>query len=443
MSRGLPMKKKLGRYFTLITALAILLMVASALFFSTNVLKNQIINDLKAYAHLVNSFDIRQIGNNKKLDLYSDYMRITLIDSNGNVLIESREDVSLMDNHSTRPEVQEALRNGDGWSVRFSNTVGKEAYYYAIKKSDGTILRVSKDTASVHILLYQLIFAAVITGIIIFIIIKLISRYITYKFVKPIEILSQKITKVDEKEVYEEMRPFIRTIKEQHINVLTSSQIRQEFTSNVSHELKTPLTAISGYAELIESGVVNNEDTVHFAAQIRQNSSRLLTLINDIIELSRLDNVDTDFEKEQVDLYQIAQESIDAMSIIAAKNNIVVKLFGEPTFVNANRVLMSELFHNLYSNALRYNKPNGTVTVTVKTLNTKPYLCVEDTGIGIPKECQPRVFERFYRVDKSHSKSTGGTGLGLAIVKHIAALQNARIELESELDIGTKIEIFF
>ena len=270
-----------------------------------------------------------------------------------------------------------------------------------------------------------------------------ISHYLTKKLVEPIEKLATNIMLVDENNVYEEIRPFVNTIKEQHVNIINNAQLRQEFTANVSHELKTPLTAISGYAELIGNGMTGKEDTIRFSNEIHSNANRLLSLINDIIKLSELDEADHQMEMERIDLYKLAENCVQMMQVTAEKQGIRLTLQGESAMTMANKGLMDEVFYNLCSNAIRYNKPGGSVTVTVGTKDERPFLSVADTGIGIPKECQERVFERFYRVDKSRSKSTGGTGLGLAIVKHIVAQHNAALHLDSELGEGTTIEIVF
>ena len=248
---------------------------------------------------------------------------------------------------------------------------------------------------------------------------------------------------VDEREVYEEMRPFVSMIKQQHVDILNHAQMRQEFTANVSHELKTPLTAISGYAELIASGMTNERDTEHFANEIHRSAERLQSLINDIIKLSELDNSDLKLEFEPIDLYALATTCIDQMQIAAQKNEVTLLQEGGPVTINGNKTLIEELLYNLCSNAVRYNKKGGSVTVITGMKNQRPALTVRDTGIGIPKEQQDRVFERFYRVDKSRSKSTGGTGLGLAIVKHIVVQHEAQIELSSEEGVGTEVTVIF
>lgn len=222
-----------------------------------------------------------------------------------------------------------------------------------------------------------------------------------------------------------------------------SEKIRREFTANVSHELKTPLTTISGYAELIENDIARKEDIKGFATKIRSEATRLIFLINDIIKLSELEEPKTDLQLEYVDLLEIAIECENMLTIPAQKKNVKMKVSGESCKVLVDRNMIEELIYNLCDNAIRYNKPNGTVTVTVKSKDKSTILSVEDTGIGIPEEHQSRIFERFYRVDRSRSKATGGTGLGLSIVKHIVQQHNAKITLSSEVNVGTKITVIF
>ncbi|MDD6490325.1 MAG: ATP-binding protein [Clostridia bacterium] len=216
-------------------------------------------------------------------------------------------------------------------------------------------------------------------------------------------------------------------------------QIKQEFTANVSHELKTPLTSISGYAEMIESGIAQNDDVKNFAGKIRLESERMITLVKDIIRLSELDESDVRAEFEEISLLGTAQEAVKPLYDSAEKKNISLTVSGTDSRITANRYMINELIYNLCDNSIRYNKPNGKVSVKISDKT----VTVSDTGIGIPEECQKRIFERFYRVDKSRSKQTGGTGLGLAIVKHIAIQHNAEIKVESELDKGTSISVIF
>ena len=240
------------------------------------------------------------------------------------------------------------------------------------------------------------------------------------------------------------MKPYIDAIKSQHDDVLRNARIRQEFTANVSHELKTPLTAISGYSELVENGMVAEEKEVRrFAGEIHANANRLLTLINDVIRLSELDGDESEEILEEVNLKESAENCVDMLQINAEKHNVSLSFSGEDATIMANRQMVEEVLYNLCDNAIRYNREKGSVDVMVKTNRDGAVLIVKDTGIGISKEHRERIFERFYRVDKSRSKSTGGTGLGLAIVKHILIKSGATLTLESEVGKGTEITIVF
>ncbi len=223
-----------------------------------------------------------------------------------------------------------------------------------------------------------------------------------------------------------------------------SDRLRREFTANVSHELKTPLTSISGYAELIESGMAMGEDVTLFAGRIRRESARMLALISDILKLSRLDEEADGADFGPVELYSLCAECMDVLEMSARRHSVTVTLDGEPCTVNGNAGELTELVYNLIDNSIRYNRPGGSVKLTITSPDPDTaVLTVSDTGIGIPAEHQSRVFERFYRVDKSRSKETGGTGLGLAIVKHVAERHHARLELRSRPEEGTTVKITF
>ena len=430
----------------MIAALAIVVTALSAMLVYYNILKEQVFGDLKAYAHVIELLNIDDLAAGIEKDPYNpidDDLRITLIGADGEVLYESLLNKDEMDNHNERPEIIEAREKGEGEAVRYSATAGTHTFYYAERLQNGNVLRIGRDSVSVNRIMVNTLVIVLVIALCILFVCMGISHYLTKKLVEPIEKLATNIMLVDENNVYEEIRPFVNTIKEQHVNIINNAQLRQEFTANVSHELKTPLTAISGYAELIGNGMTGKEDTIRFSNEIHSNANRLLSLINDIIKLSELDEADHQMEMERIDLYKLAENCVQMMQVTAEKQGIRLTLQGESTMAMANKGLMDEVFYNLCSNAIRYNKPGGSVTVTVGTKDERPFLSVADTGIGIPKECQERVFERFYRVDKSRSKSTGGTGLGLAIVKHIVAQHNAALHLDSELDEGTTIEIVF
>ena len=220
-------------------------------------------------------------------------------------------------------------------------------------------------------------------------------------------------------------------------------KMRKEFSANVSHELKTPLTSISGYAEIMKSGLVNYEDMIVFSERIYKEASRMITLVDDIIKLSKLDENSVEVEREEVDLYEMSQDIVERLVMSARKRNVHVELSGEPVVYFGVRQMLDEMIFNLCENAIKYNVPKGKVNLWVGNTPQGIKVIVTDTGIGIPKDQQERVFERFYRVDKSHSKETGGTGLGLSIVKHAAICHHAQIKVESEVGKGTKMEVIF
>ena len=222
-----------------------------------------------------------------------------------------------------------------------------------------------------------------------------------------------------------------------------AEQLRREFTANVSHELKTPLHSISGCAELMKNGMVRPEDTARFAGQIYSEAQRLIHLVEDIIHLSRLDEGAEDMQRERIDLYALSGSVIDSLGNEAKENKVSLELCGGPAYVWGVRQLVSGMVYNLCDNAIKYNRENGSVKLSVSCEGEYSVLNVSDTGIGIPPEHQSRVFERFYRVDKSHSKEVGGTGLGLSIVKHSAMVHNAKIDLQSTAGKGTSITVRF
>lgn len=220
-------------------------------------------------------------------------------------------------------------------------------------------------------------------------------------------------------------------------------KMRKEFSANVSHELKTPLTSISGYAEIMKSGMVNREDMIVFSERIYKEASRMITLIDDIIKLSKLDEDSVEVEREEVNLYELCGDIVERLGMSAKKRNVQVELDGESVLYYGVRQMLDEMIFNLCENAIKYNVPEGKVLLWVGNTDQGVKVIVKDTGIGIPTDQQERVFERFYRVDKSHSKETGGTGLGLSIVKHAAIFHHAQIRMESEVGTGTTMEVVF
>lgn len=267
---------------------------------------------------------------------------------------------------------------------------------------------------------------------------------ITKSIVKPITQLGQSLDNIDKFKSDEELKPLVNALLQQKKKQKMLDKQKKQFTANVSHELKTPLTSIAGYAELIETGMAKPEDIKPFAGVIRKQALRLVSLSEDIIQLSQLEESDDeDMSFESVNLYEIAQRCVEALNINAINKCVTLNLTGEECYIRGKAQLVEELVYNLCDNAIRYNKENGNVTVTVTPLEKGASVSVKDTGIGIPKKYQERIFERFFRVDKSRSKATGGTGLGLAIVKHITQLHDAKLEISSEEGKGTEIIVTF
>ena len=279
---------------------------------------------------------------------------------------------------------------------------------------------------------------------VIFIVITLcivISKCMVPKILKPVEDMVEHIDDATFKPEYQELVPIMDKIRAQHNDILAAANERQDFSASVSHELKTPLTAISGYAELLEMDVSDDSQRVHFAQEIKSNADRLLGLINDIIDLSQLDRIQN-VEFEKFDLYTMVDECLETLEMIAQKAKVSLMFSGEHCNIYGNKEQLQEVVYNLVQNAIRYNKENGHVWINIKSEHGG-VLSVKDDGIGISKDEQEKVFERFYRVDKSRSKATGGTGLGLSIVKHIVELHKAKLEIISEIGEGTEIKVVF
>ncbi len=541
----------------LVTAILVSLITWLVFF---NAFQNQVNADLKTDAQLIaTSYDYITDDNNLK-DFAKGQTRITLIKDDGNVIFDSEKKSD--ENHLERSEIKDALQDGEGYSSRYSETTRTNTYYYAMKLSNGNILRVAKDADALNSVFTSILPYMILIFIMLLIMSLAIGFFLTKKIINPITKLSESVddigTDIDADDIYPELSPFITEIIAQkreiryqlgkvereknkvaaiiqnmsegmilldldknillmneatkrifnvgdvtlkHDSLLYISRdkdvndcvdkaldgensslelmlngriyqmianpvasqgeqigvicliiditekkemesMRQEFTANVSHELKTPLTSISGYAEMIEAGIVKEEDIKNFAGRIRKESARLLSLISDIILLSRLDNSQKAeaIRKETVNLLTIAQKCADDIAVQAERQGVVVRVSGEEYIMRGNITLLTELVQNLCDNAVRYNRDkDGKVDITVGN----GFIDVKDTGIGIPPEHRARIFERFYRVDKSRSKERGGTGLGLAIVKHICELYDAKIELKSSEGFGTEIKITF
>lgn len=439
------MKKKIHIQFISVAVLAVvatLLLCVGAFY---ELFQKQVLDDLRTYGDLLRgiNMDAPEEFTEYVNIIDKDNLRVTLIGPDGSVEYDSAADSAFMENHRERPEVTAAFQKGYGYAIRKSETMDKNTYYYALKIDDDAIIRVSREAGSIWSVFQSAVPVIFVISALIILLCAILTQVLTGSIVRPIEQMANDMEHVSEIKTYPELMPFITTIHRQHQDIIKSARMRQEFTANVTHELKTPLTSISGYSELIENGMASGKDVQHFAREIHRNASRLITLINDILRLSQLDAQEMSFPSLDIDLYVIAESCVDMLQLSAQNHDVVLHLEGEHCFVKANRQMMDELIYNLCDNAIRYNNPGGAVSVRIYHEGGNPVLSVRDTGIGISREHQERIFERFYRVDKSRSKSTGGTGLGLAIVKHIVAQHDARIELESEEGIGTEIKVIF
>ena len=481
--------------------------------------------------------------------------RITLIDKNGTVLFDSMADASVLDNHADRDEIKAAMQDGEGMSIRYSTTLTEKSVNYALRLSDGRILRVSTKQYTVITILLEMLQPILIIMLIALILTLALSMRVSKAIIEPINKLDLDVP--ENNDTYEELTPLLRKIAQQKeiigeqladahkkqrefslitenmsegflvidqdANILTYNTaalklldivppadksvlffcrakafrevisdalsgkraenimtrdersyslianpvfeeetvigavivilditehekrdtLRREFTANVSHELKTPLTSISGFAEIMKAGDVEAEHVIDFSESIYDEAQRLIILVNDIIKLSELEDRSISFESEWVDLYELSEEIIDRLKGEADKKSVTFHLIGDKAEIMGVRKILDEMLYNLCDNAIKYNKEGGMVDILINQTQEGVNVIVRDTGIGIPAAHLSRVFERFYRVDKSHSKKVGGTGLGLAIVKHSALCHHAQINMESTVDKGTTVTLAF
>lgn len=548
------MNKKIFRSSMLtvfLVLIATIALIMGVLFhFFEQQIQRELVNEAGFLAQAVESVGIEYFEN---LDRTNN--RVTLIDQDGIVLFDSVADVSTLDNHAGREEIRAAMENGKGMSVRYSTTLMGKSVNYALRLSDGSILRVSTEQYTVIAILVGMLQPLLIIMVVALILTLVLSSRVSRAIIEPINELDLEVP--ENNDAYEELTPLLRKIADQKrtiekqladahkkqkefklitenmsegflvidqdANLLTYNSaalklldivppadrsvllfcrakefrdiisdvlsgkraenimvreersyslianpvsqkditigavivilditesekretLRREFTANVSHELKTPLTSISGFAELMKEGDVSEDNVISFSESIYDEAQRLITLINDIIKLSELDEQSISFESESVDLYELSEEIISRLDNAAARKNVSLHLIGGRAEVIGVRKILDEMLYNLCDNAIKYNKEGGMVDVMINRTEESINVIVRDTGIGIPAAHQSRVFERFYRVDKSHSKKVGGTGLGLAIVKHGAMYHHAKISMESAVDKGTTVTIAF
>lgn len=535
---------------SLVLAATIALIMGVLFHFFEQQIQKELANEAGFLAQAVENVGIEYFDNFDRTN-----NRVTLIDQDGAVLFDSVADVSTLDNHAGREEIRAAMENGKGMSVRYSTTLTEKSVNYALRLSDGSILRVSTEQYTVIAILVGMLQPLLIIMVVALILTLVLSSRVSRAIIEPINELDLEVP--ENNDAYEELTPLLRKIADQKrtierqladahkkqkefklitenmsegflvidqdANLLTYNSaalklldivppadrsvllfcrakefrdiisdvlsgkraenimvreersyslianpvsqkdvtigavivilditesekretLRREFTANVSHELKTPLTSISGFAELMKEGDVSEENVISFSESIYDEAQRLITLINDIIKLSELDEQSISFESESVDLYELSEEVISRLENAAARKKVSLHLIGGPAEITGVRKILDEMLYNLCDNAIKYNKEGGMADVMINRTKESINVIVRDTGIGIPTAHQSRVFERFYRVDKSHSKKVGGTGLGLAIVKHGAMYHHAKISMESVVDKGTTITIAF
>ena len=387
----------------------------------------------------------------------SDTYRLTLISEDGEVILDSKANVNDMNNHINRKEIEKAIEIGSGESLRYSDTLLEKTIYIATLLPNQNILRISTNINTIWAMIFELVPTFFLIFVILTICCGFLSNYLAKQIIAPLNKLN--LDNPMENQIYDEVSPLLYRIHKQNKKIkeqmkdlqqkidekIEMQKVKEEFSANVSHELKTPLQSIIGYTELFENNLVKPEDSGKFIGNIKKESMRLVALINDIIHLSELDEIEkVNFEK--VDLAEVISETISLLTSSASKRNVTLHFENkiENGIVQGVPSYIQEIVYNLIDNAIRYNKEGGKVFVSLEKLqNGKLEFSVKDTGIGIPEEYQQRVFERFFRVDKSHSRETGGTGLGLSIVKHAAKIQNAKLTLESQENHGTRIAVEF
>lgn len=441
------------RIFITILAVCLVVLLAATLLFTVSFYNRY--NDVFSDSLETEAKFLSESINKSGYEIYDDLTvehRVTIIDKDGTVLFDNKHIASSLENHFDREEISEAYEKGYGYSVRQSSTLSEITINSAILLENGHILRVSAVQPSILNVLQEI----AVPILLVFFFMVAFSLILAFKaadtLVAPINKINLECP--EESHIYHELDPLVKRISEQnrqikdHVEAIKAEHekqdaLRSEFTANVSHELKTPLTSISGYAELLKSGMVREEDVTRFAGKIYDESQRLITLVSDIIKLSKLDSQEIKVIREDFDIYNLAESVISRLEKAASDNDVSVTLTGDKVKIFSVRQIVEEIIFNLCDNAIKYNKPGGEVNVAIKQYSDGVELKVSDNGIGIAPEDLDRIFERFYRVDKSHSKEVGGTGLGLSIVKHGAKFLDARVYIESEVNKGTNISILF
>lgn len=545
------MKNKIFRALVALAAMAVLVASGLITFLVSQDYFNETKKELAQEARYI-SMGLESGGNdflNKIAAENGSNVRITLIDKDGIVLFDNQAEAKTLENHAMRQEIMEAVAVGAGEAERFSDTLDKTTYYYAVRLEDGKILRLARTIDSIYKSVLQML--PIMGGIVIVVAVlaSIVARRVTFNLIKPLDQVN--LDEPLDNETYDELSPFLTRIakqkrqlsknlkklrgKQEELTIITNNmneglvllngqqnvlfinesaakifgfsakevigrniltvdraqevqdllqkvsqagkgeglyekdghfyqlsgssvngsgsviliydvtekmtaeKLRREFSANVSHELKTPLQSILGYAEIMKNGLVKDEDKQRFLERIHAEAGNMIELIQNIMELSRLDENKTLDEFEDVDLLKLAQSVTLRLKHKAQTKGVTLNVSGSSACVCGVQSILSEVLYNLVDNSIKYNKDNGKVDVKVQDGSEEVTVSVSDTGIGIGAADRERVFERFYRADKSHSKEIGGTGLGLSIVKHGVLFHKGRVELESEPGVGTTI----
>jgi two-component system phosphate regulon sensor histidine kinase PhoR len=403
--------------------------------------EDRIVQQVRQVAVQLNGRDSDKAGSYLSSAPWSS-LRCTLIDSDGKVLFDSEADPSTMENHSDRKEFQEAEESGEAVSVRYSETLGVDTVYAAVRLDNGSVVRLSESRRSLLSFLGDMLPPLVAAAAAIILISFALSRYLTKKIMRPIDELD--VSQPLSNEAYGEMQPLLQRIDEQQNQLKRQNreleaavETRREFSANVSHEMKTPLQVIGGYSELIQAGMVSDEDTRKFAGIIHSEAKNMRALIDDVLTLSRLDESALgQSELTDVDLRWLCEQVADRLEKVAEDRQVAIDLHPceHPVCVRGSELLLQEMLYNLVDNAVRYNHPGGSVSVSFyerpDPAGARAVICVQDTGQGIPPDMRQRVFERFFRLEAGRSRETGGTGLGLAIVKHVAQRYDGTVKID-------------
>lgn len=545
------MKNKIFRALVALAAMAVLVASGLITFLVSQDYFNETKKELAQEARYI-SMGLESGGDNFLNKIAAENgsnVRITLIDKDGIVLFDNQAEAKTLENHAMRQEVMEAVAVGAGEAERFSDTLDKTTYYYAVRLEDGKILRLARTIDSIYKSVLQML--PIMGGIVIVVafLASIVARRVTFNLIKPLDQVN--LDEPLDNETYDELAPFLTRIakqkrqlsknlkklrgKQEELTIITNNmneglvllngqqnvlfinesaakifgfsakevvgrniltvdraqevqdllqkvsqagkgeglyekdrhfyqlsgssvngsgsviliydvtekmtaeKLRREFSANVSHELKTPLQSILGYAEIMKNGLVKDEDKQRFLERIHAEAGNMIELIQNIMELSRLDENKTLDEFEDVDLLKLARSVTLRLKHKAQTKGVTLNVSGSSACVCGVQSILSEVLYNLVDNSIKYNKDNGKVDVKVQDGSEEVTVSVSDTGIGIGAADRERVFERFYRADKSHSKEIGGTGLGLSIVKHGVLFHKGRVELESEPGVGTTI----